>query len=34
MGVGLHHSGIVLGVILLIDLISMITYFAIFGIPQ
>ncbi len=31
---GLKIAGIVLGVILLIDLISMIIYFAFFGIPQ
>ena len=31
---GLKIAGIVLGVLLLIDLISMIIYFAVFGIPQ
>ncbi len=31
---GLKIVGIVLGAILLIDLISMIIYFAVFGIPQ
>ncbi len=31
---GLKIVGIVLGVILLIDLISMIVYFALFGLPQ
>ena len=31
---GLKIAGIVLGVLLLIDLVSMIIYFALFGIPQ
>lgn len=31
---GLKIAGIVLGLLLLIDLVSMIIYFAIFGIPQ
>ena len=31
---GIKIAGIVLGVLLLIDLISMIIYFAIFGVPQ